>query len=63
MNEQSQGLRTEIFADKDARTVRIEFYRDDQHYAVLEFTKSDTHKLIEGLQKACNSIGNRVKVK
>lgn len=61
MNEQPQALKTEIFADKQARTVRIEFTQGEQ-FTAFTFSKSDTHLLIEGLQKAVNSIGNRVKV-
>lgn len=61
-NPQPQALKTEIFADKEARTVRIEFTQNEQHTA-FTFSKHDAHILADGLQKAVNSIGNRVKVK
>lgn len=62
-NPAPQGLRTDISVDTQARTVTIEFYKDEQHHVKLTFTKSDTHTLIEGLQKAVNAIGNRKKAK
>lgn len=61
-NPQLLPLKTEIFADKDARTVRIEFTQGEQ-FTAFTFSKRDAHMLTEGLQKAVNSIGNRVKVK
>lgn len=55
----SPPLRTEISVDVEARTVKIEFYEDEQHNATLVFNKADTHRLIDGLQAAVNAIGNR----
>lgn len=52
-------LRTEISVDVEARTVKIEFAHDEQKNAAFTFTKADTHRLIDGLQAAVNSIGNR----
>lgn len=60
-NPPPQGLRTDISVNTQARTVTIEFYKDEQHHVKLTFTKKDTHQLIEGLQKAVNAIGNRKK--
>lgn len=61
-NPQPQGLKTEIFVDSEARTIRIEFTHGEQ-FTAFTFSKRDAHMLTEGLQKAVNSIGNRVKVK
>lgn len=52
-------LRTEISVDVEARTVKIEFFQDEHSHATLIFNKADTHRLIGGLQKAVNAIGNR----
>jgi hypothetical protein len=52
-------LRTEISVDVDARTVKLEFFQDEKSNATIVFNKADTHRLIEGLQKAVNAIGNR----
>lgn len=59
MSEQPQQLRTDISVDQVNRTILIEFIQDEQHHVAFTFTKQDVHKLIDGLTKAVNAIGNR----
>lgn len=57
---QQPQTRVEIFVDKAARAVRIEFTQGEQQ-ATFELSKKDTHTLIDGLSRACALIGNREK--
>jgi len=57
--EQPPALKTEIYVDKNTRTVRIEFTHGEQ-FTAFTFSKHDAHILIDGLLKAVNSIGSRV---
>lgn len=57
--QQLQQLRTDISVNQANRTVLIEFFQDDTNHVAFTFTKSDVHKLIDGLQAAVNAIGNR----
>lgn len=64
MSSDPQTIETkvEIIPDKEARAVSLRFTQSDKQ-AMFTLSKADTHWLIENLQKAVNSIGNRVKVK